>query len=113
MSDPEDILPTVREWVVKAENDLKAAVRILTPTKDAPTDAICFHAQQCVEKYLKAVLVSQRLSFPKTHALHVLMELIPLDFRPSLENVDQVVMTEYATVIRYPDAGLVLQRLCA
>jgi len=47
---------TVRKWILKAENDLKIA-RDEIQTKEPATDAICFHAQQCVEKYLKAFLV--------------------------------------------------------
>lgn len=53
----EAVLTVVREWIVKAEHDLTAAVQILKLGKAAPTEAVCFHAQQCVEKYLKAVLV--------------------------------------------------------
>jgi HEPN domain-containing protein len=54
MPEADDLHETVRRWVVKAENDLHAVVRILTPELDAPTDTICFHAQQCIDKYLKA-----------------------------------------------------------
>jgi HEPN domain-containing protein len=38
-------------------------------------DAAAFHAQQCAEKYLKALLVSRRVEFPKTHDLRVLNHL--------------------------------------
>jgi HEPN domain-containing protein len=33
-----------------------------------------FHAQQCVEKYLKALLVAPGLAFPRTHDLTALDE---------------------------------------
>ena len=46
----------VREWVAKAENDLKSAVYLLK-MKDCPVENVCFNAQQCVEKYLKALLL--------------------------------------------------------
>ncbi len=42
--------------------------------EESPTDTVCFHAQQCVEKYLKAVLVSEAIDFPKTHDLEELMD---------------------------------------
>ena len=32
-------------------------------------DGVCFHAQQCIEKYLKAKLVEADIDFPKTHNL--------------------------------------------
>jgi hypothetical protein len=44
-----------------------AAAQILKLGKDAPTDTVGFHAQQCVEKYLKAVLVYRSIPFTKTH----------------------------------------------
>jgi HEPN domain-containing protein len=48
------IMAVVGEWVAKAENDLKSAAHLLT-MKDCPVDNVCFNAQQCVEKYLKAL----------------------------------------------------------
>ena len=49
------------EWVLKAENDLKAAAQVLKLGAECPTDTVCFHAQQCAEKYLKACLASQKI----------------------------------------------------
>ena len=46
----------VKQWLIKADNDLTIAGRDLK-TDDPVTDAICFHAQQAAEKYLKAYLV--------------------------------------------------------
>ena len=46
----EAILTVVREWIVKADNDLTAAAQILKLGKAAPVESVCFHAQQCVEK---------------------------------------------------------------
>lgn len=91
----------VREWVAKAENDLKSAAHLLT-MKDCPVDNVCFNAQQCVEKYLKALLITQGLDFPKTHDLGELLVLIPARLRPSLDNDEQDRLTDYATVTRYP-----------
>jgi len=45
----------VHRWVLKAENDLKAGLAILQVAQP-PTDMVCFHMQQSVEKYLKAYL---------------------------------------------------------
>ncbi len=46
----------VRGWVAKAENDLRNAAHALKLGKMCPTDTVGFHARQCVEKYLKALL---------------------------------------------------------
>lgn len=77
MPDPEKVLSVVREWVAKAENDLKTAAHTLKLGKDCPTDTVCFHAQQCVEKYLKALLVWKGIDFPKTHDLEKLIGMLP------------------------------------
>lgn len=89
------------EWVEKAENDLKSAAHLLT-MRDCPTDTICFHAQQCIEKCLKAILVAHGIEFRKVHDLGELMVLLPLRHRPSLDETEQARLTEYATVTRYP-----------
>lgn len=44
-----------REWVKKAENDFETAAALMR-RKKILGDSICFHCQQCVEKYLKARL---------------------------------------------------------
>jgi HEPN domain-containing protein len=41
-------------------------------------DAVCFHCQQCVEKYLKALMEELGHTVPKTHFLdHLLTALKP------------------------------------
>jgi len=50
----------VREWVGKAEGDFATAVRESRARKHPNPDAVCFHAQQCIEKYLKGVLQQPR-----------------------------------------------------
>lgn len=57
MPDRDKVLLVVREWLMKAENDLTAATHLLKLEAECPRDIVCFHAQQCIEKYLKAALV--------------------------------------------------------
>lgn len=99
---PDALAEAAREWVEKAENDLRAAAQILELGADAPTDAACFHAQQCVEKYLKAALVLNGIDFQKVHDVHVLVERLPLDARPALDVVERRRLTDYATSTRSP-----------
>ena len=66
--------PETQEWIEKAEGDVKVAQRE-SQTADPVYDAVCFHAQQCAEKYLKALLEEQILVFRKTHDLVELMDL--------------------------------------
>jgi len=91
-----------REWIIKAENDLKTASHTLKMTRGCPTDAVCFHAQQCVEKYLKAFLVSKGIDFPRTHDIERLVALLPEDIWLRLSIEEQRRLTAYATVTRYP-----------
>ena len=67
MPKDEALYRIVSEWVRKAENDLISAKHLLTLRENQPTDSICFHAQQCAEKYLKALLTFQGIDFTKTH----------------------------------------------
>jgi HEPN domain-containing protein len=100
----ERVLQVVMEWVVKAENDLKTAAFILTLGAESPTDTACFHAQQCVEKYLKAMLIFCGTQFPKTHDIERLVGLLPQDVLSSWALEEQRRLTQYATVTRYPGA---------
>jgi HEPN domain-containing protein len=65
------------QWVQKAENDLTTAMAVTRLGGKYPTDSVCFHAQQCAEKYYKAVLVSHGIDFPRTHDLNALARLLP------------------------------------
>lgn len=94
----------IDEWIQKAESDLKACRR-LSEGDDlyAMTDVICFHAQQCVEKYLKAFLNAHEEEAPKIHSLKVLVELcqrLDPEFKTLLEDASQ--LEEYAVEFRYP-----------
>ncbi len=90
-------------WLNKAEDDLKTA-RIVMDAVEPVTDSICFHAQQCMEKALKAYLVFRNIHVDKTHDLLRLLGACAArdptfrDLRQAAEN-----LTEYAVRPRYPD----------
>ncbi len=98
-------LDVLREWIAKAENDLKTAAHTLKLGKECPTDSACFHAQQCVEKYVKAALIHAGIDVPKTHDLERLLAIAPEEVRPALSPEEQAVLTEYAVAARYPGWG--------
>jgi len=91
-----------KEWVEKAEGDWRVARREMV-ADDSVYDAVCFHAQQCAEKYLKALLVENDIVFVKTHDLVFLMEsrgttLAGLDsLREAMAR-----LSAYAVTFRYP-----------
>ena len=66
-------------------------------------DAVCFHVQQCIEKYLKAVLIEHGAAFGKIHDLEVLLDAC-LPAYPLWESLrqDAQVLTQYAVQFRYP-----------
>lgn len=66
--------PTTREWIDKAEGDYWTMEREIRARKNPNYDAVCFHGQQCVEKYLKARLCESDVSFAKTHDLVALLD---------------------------------------
>lgn len=105
MPDPEKLALVVSEWVTKAENDLTTAQHCLKLGAECPTDTVCFHAQQVVEKYLKALLTFRETPFPKTHNIRELMELLPARIQVGLSQDEQDVLTDYATAARYPGWG--------
>jgi len=72
MKDKSDI---VKAWIRKAENDLINATNSINIKPKPPLDTVCFHAQQCTEKYLKAYLVQCGINFEKIHDLGELVLL--------------------------------------
>ena len=61
-----------------------------------------FHAQQAVEKALKAALASRDLEFPFTHDLGLLMQLCEdAGFKLPVDLAEADRLTPYAAAIRY------------
>jgi HEPN domain-containing protein len=68
-----NVTELVRNWITKAEHDLKIAGSELK-TEDPARDMICYHYQQCAEKYLKAWLIASGIEPRRTHNIHLLLE---------------------------------------
>ena len=94
--------PLTREWVDKAEGDRNTARRELRARKNPNFDAACFHAQQCAEKYLKALLQESGLAITRTHSLDALAR--PLIAAASVSSLLPALRTlsAYAVETRYP-----------
>ena len=95
--------PLTQEWADKAEGDFATAQREFRVRKAPNYDAVCFHAQQCAEKYLKARLQEAGISFSKTHHLPLLLDLL-LPVEPTLAVLRSPLLTlnVYAVHVRYP-----------
>jgi len=93
----------VAEWVAKAEGDFATAGREIRARKSPNYDAVCFHSQQCAEKYLKAVLQASSKHIPKTHFLLELVALImKIDTSYELLRADLEALEDYSVRYRYP-----------
>ncbi len=94
----------IQNWLLKAENDLKIGQDEMQ-TAEPTTDMVCYHMQQCVEKYLKAYLVLNQSSFRHTHDIAELIEQCK-KFDTTFDTLYESQadsLTIYGVEIRYPD----------
>lgn len=94
-------------WILKAEEDIKAG-KILLESGDYPSAVVCFHAQQAVEKYLKAFLTEKGIEFRRTHDLLILLDEYCLALDDEFDNLRIQLndLTDYAIEVRYPGGEL-------
>ncbi len=97
-----EILRKVRVWLDYADEDLRLAIHGMTIIEPCPYRLVAYHAQQCVEKLLKAYLIYQCVDFPYTHNISTLLELTgkTTDWPISLSEAE--ILTPYAVSTRYP-----------
>jgi len=95
--------PMTDEWIAKAEADFATMERECNAVENPNYDGICFHAQQCAEKYLKARLSQADISFSKIHDLVALLEQV-LELEPQWESFreDLAYLSDFAVSFRYP-----------
>lgn len=92
----------VQEWIDKAEGDYLTAMRE-ADASPPNYDAVCFHAQQCIEKLLKALLTAKGNTPPKTHDLTVLDRLLSSicpEWHWPIEELR--LLSSAAVIFRYP-----------
>lgn len=105
-------LEVARLLLDKAAGDL-AAVRVLAADVNQADHVVGFHAQQTVEKSIKAVLASREVEIPMTHDLGYLMTLVD-----SVEGLPASVsgsrwLTPWAGGWRYETEGSPIDRALA
>jgi len=87
-------------WADKAAGDLAAAELLVRDPALRWTAA--FHAQQCIDKSLKAVLIALDRPFPKSHDIRGLLLLLPDDLGLSIDRRIAAELSESAVAGRYP-----------
>jgi HEPN domain-containing protein len=90
-----------KRWLRFAQDDLQLAENVAA-TGDYAPHIVCFHAQQCAEKALKAILVSLQIAFPFRHDLDNILALVPSNWHVASAYADLSWLTQWATVGRYP-----------
>lgn len=98
MKQPIDL---ARRFLALADRDINT-VRLLAGISESDDEAIGFHAQQAVEKCLKAVLALHAVPFRKTHDLIELVDLLrdnELSLPPNAEALDA--LNPFAVTFRY------------
>ncbi len=91
------------EWAEKAEGDFATAQRELRARRAPNFDAACFHAQQCAEKYLKALLLEAGVPPTRTHSLPALLDaLLPAEPLWEPFRRDLAILSAYVVEFRYP-----------
>jgi len=99
----------VKEWIRLAEMDRETA-KYLQNMRPKPIEIICFLCQQASEKMLKAFLVKNEKTPPKTHNLIILnnyCEELSSEFRKIKDECGR--LNYYSVQPRYPDVIEILE----
>jgi HEPN domain-containing protein len=88
------------DWMRYARSDLELSRSGRQP--GVLLEGLCFHAQQAVEKSLKALLVNFGIPFPGTHNIRILIDLLPPDIAQPIALERSAGLTDYAVMSRYP-----------
>lgn len=93
----------IDEWIRKADADYATACREMLVDEGPNFDAVCFHSQQCIEKLMKALLIKNGVTPPKTHDLFQLnLLLAPVCQKWSCRPEDLRYLTRASVDFRYP-----------
>lgn len=92
----------LRNWLFRANEDIDV-IKYLSKTElESYQSTICMHAQQAVEKFLKAFLVYHNVDFPRTHDVDFLLKQCQkIDINDF--NIDLGSLSVYGLKLRYPD----------
>ena len=97
MSDPKEAAKLLR----MARKDLQA-LRVLADPKTASIETFGFHAQQAVEKGLKAALAAKGILYPRIHDLDRLLDLSQengVAWPPEFDSLG--ILTDFGVAFRY------------
>ena len=93
----------ISKWLFKANEDIAVIKQLTAEHPEIYTGAICFHAQQAVEKFLKTFLIFHDIEFAKSHDVDYLLNLCREVETSYFENLDLKSLADFGVSIRYPD----------
>ena len=88
------------DWMRHAFSDLEIAK--IPISGKIRLESLCYHAQQAVEKSIKAVLLRYEVTFPKVHSIERLIDLLPENVERTDDLKASASLTRYAAMLRYP-----------
>jgi HEPN domain-containing protein len=100
MNERPDKNAEIKKWIDRADHDILAAKQLVELAE--LSDIVCFHCQQCVEKYLKCLLLFYDVDFPKTHDLRLLLQLAQKHCSLDIKLSQIIQLNRYAVEGRYP-----------
>jgi HEPN domain-containing protein len=92
----------LKNWLFRANEDIAVINSLYKSDPDLYSSTICLHAQQAVEKFLKAFLVFNNIDFPRTHDVDfLLIECQKIDQDGFV--IDLGNLSDFGVSLRYPD----------
>lgn len=101
MAEPRSGNDLAQVLMEKAAGDEKILIRLIDDD-DIPDDGLGFHAQQAVEKMMKAVLVHNDVTYERTHNIAYLLTLLDDAGLPRPSHADDLPnLSPWAAEFRY------------
>lgn len=92
----------IKQWLFRANEDIAVIDNLASEHIEYYTSSICFHAQQAVEKFLKAFLIYHGHDFPRTHDLDFLLAECQ-NINNTFSEIDLKSLSDFGVSVRYPD----------
>ena len=92
----------IGNWLFRANEDIAVIHSLTSIDLEFYTSTICFHAQQAVEKFLKAFLIYHNKEIERTHNLYYLQKKCS-EINNSIGRIDLKELNFFGISVRYPD----------
>jgi HEPN domain-containing protein len=104
----EELLEEAQRFIRIADRDI-TAFKVLKNVPATHIATVCFHAQQAVEKSIKAVLILHGVELRRTHNLRQLVSMLSdINITPPVSSDELQKLNPYAVTFRYDDREIEL-----